>query len=297
MKIIFFTSNQRGILSIKEIEKKYSIIKIITTSEYKKFIDKKLYIKCPKNINHTSFIKKINSYKPDVIISAGFNKIFSKNFIKLTNCLWLNLHAGELPNMRGSSPMNWALIKGHKYVKINVTKLNERIDSGDLIETKKIIIDKNTTIKNLHDSANKLFPGMLLSVLNKYSKNKLKFKKQSLTHSYYPKRFMTDGFILFDHNNAQDVHNKIRALADPYPNAFTYFNKTKIQLKKSILLKNTYHGEPGRIYMIKEKKILVCASDVCLWLITDHKFNQKDRYKKLATINEIALNIYDNKKK
>ena len=52
--------------------------------------------------------------------------------------------------------MIWALIKGHKYVKINVTKLNEIIDSGDLIKTKKIIIDKNYHKKFTY-SANKLF--------------------------------------------------------------------------------------------------------------------------------------------
>jgi len=295
LKIIIFTNSQRGILCIDHIKNKFNINKVITSNEFKKFINPKIFLKYPKDINSSTFIKKIKNLNPDVIVSAGFSKIFSNNFIKSLNCLCLNLHAGSLPEMRGSSPLNWSLIKGLNHTKINVIKITKEVDGGEILSTKKIKININSSIEDLHVEANKYFPKLLENVLDRFKKEKkIKGIKQSGNYSYYPRRFKEDGFILFDQNTAKQIHNKIRALSDPYPNAFSFFNKKKINFKKSTLLKNKFFGEPGKIYQIDGDRILICALDLSLWIYTDHKFKKSDRYKKLTTINEIALKLYEN---
>ncbi len=295
MKIIFFTNSQRGILCINHIKNIFNIDKVISTNKFKKYIDPKIYLNCPKNINSENFIKKIKNLNPDVIISAGFSEIFSKHFINSVSSSWLNLHAGSLPEMRGSSPLNWSLIKGLNHTKINIIKVSKEVDAGDILSTKKIKININSTIEDLHIEANKFFPKMLENVLKKINSKKINGIKQSSSYSYYPRRFKEDGFVIFDQNTANQVHNKIRALSDPYPNAFTFFGKKKIHLKKSNLLKNNYYGEPGRIYQIDGSRILVCALDHSLWIYTDYRFKKTDRYKRLATINQLALRFYENK--
>ena len=59
--------------------------------------------------------------------------------------------------MRGSSPLNWALIKGQKSTSINIIKVNKKVDGGDIIKTKKLKINDDTTIAELEDEANKHF--------------------------------------------------------------------------------------------------------------------------------------------
>lgn len=295
MKIIFFTNSQRGILCINHIKNIFNIDKVVSTDKFKKYINPKIYLNCPDNINSENFIKKIKNLNPDVIISAGFSEIFSNHFISSVNSLWLNLHAGSLPEMRGSSPLNWSLIKGLTSTKINIIKVSKEVDAGDILSTKKIKINIDSTIEDLHFEANKSFPKMLENVLKKINSKKIKGIKQSSNYSYYPRRFKEDGFILFDQNTVKQIHNKIRALSDPYPNAFTFFDKKKIYLKKSNLLINKFYGEPGRIYQIDGRRILVCALDYSLWIYTDHKFKKTDRYKKLATFNQLALRFYENK--
>ena len=88
------------------------------------------------------------------------------------------------------------------------------------------------------------FPKMINLVLNKLKKNKIKMKKQKSTYSFIPKGLKDDGFILFDQNTAQQIHNKIRALSDPYPNAFSFLTQEKINFIKSIIPKNNFYGEP-----------------------------------------------------
>ena len=294
MILLIFTNSKRGLVCIDHIKKIHKITKIISYDNFKSYIDKKYYLRCPKNINSNKFINLIKRFKPSIILSAGFDQIFSDNFINSFDCTFLNLHAGDLPNMRGSSPLNWALIKDHKIININIIKLNKTIDGGDIIQTKKININENTTIKELHEEVNFHFPKMINLVLNKLKKNKIKMKKQKSTYSYYPKRFKDDGFILFDQNTAQQIHNKIRALSDPYPNAFSFFNTRKINFIKSIIPKNNFYGEPGRIYQVKKNKILVSATDKALWIYTNFNFKKTDRYKNLSSIRDFILQSNEN---
>ena len=54
-----------------------------------------------------------------------------------------------------------------------------------------------------------------------------KSKKQVGPSEYFPKRTPDDGFI--DWNmSALDIHNLIRSLVDPYPNARTYRKKNNL---------------------------------------------------------------------
>ena len=124
------------------------------------------------------------------------------------------------------------------------------------------------------------------------------------TSSYYPLRFPEDGLIFFDQLTAEEIHNRVRALTSPYPGVLTYYNNKKITVLKTVLTKRPFFGEAGRIYRIsREKGILVCAKDRCLWLteVVDSEtggdfIDVFTRYEKLATIKEVADNYYANSK-
>ena len=117
--------------------------------------------------------------------------------------------------------------------------------------------------------------------------------------SYYPLRVPDDGFILWDVLNAEEIHNRIRALTAPYPCAFSFFQNKKIDFISSKLNKKSFFGEPGRIYNIKKDRFLVAAKQGSLW-ITKAFYNESklkflpvtNRYKSFSTISEIGLNFY-----
>ena len=100
--------------------------------------------------------------------------------------------------------------------------------------------------------------------------------------------------ILWDIFTAAEIHNRIRALTDPYPGAFTFFEGRRVKLVRSALNHSAYFGEPGRVYQIAGKNLLVCASDECLWIqeaVFDdgqplHKSIQ--RYEHLATVRRLV---------
>ena len=163
-------------------------------------------------------------------------------------------------------------------------------------------IHEETSIVDLHKIANMEFPSMLINVLEGIEKETLIISKQiEKNASYYPLRVPDDGFILWDVLNAEEIHNRIRALTTPYPCAFSFFQNKKIDFISSKLNKKSFFGEPGRIYNIKKDRFLVAAKQGSLW-ITKAFYNESklkflpvtNRYKSFSTVRDIGLNIYKN---
>lgn len=307
MKIIFWGKGERGYVCLHElIKKKYSINLIVGDKEEKNkncsvlSLANEYGIKTitPENPNNKMVESYLKSYNADLFILAGYGKILKSNILALPSIMTINLHAGQLPQMRGSSPLNWALIKGHHCFTISIIKVDEGIDTGDIIFESVFPISPTDTIADLHHLVNRNFPVMLLKVLEQISTNTITFRKQLIKDaSYYPRRFSDDGFILFDMLTAKQIHNRIRALTEPYPCAFTYYKNRKVILISSEYSDIPFYGEAGTIYKKKDGKLLVCAKDKCLWLKAakfedDNQplFNSIKLYDKLATVTEFILN-------
>ena len=281
-KIIIATSSLRGISCIEYLKNKYDVMAIITNKTfYKKNLAKfDKNISLIGSINDNKILKKIELLKTDFLILAGYNEILDKIFFKQKNMIILNLHAGDITKYRGSSPLNWALMKNEKKIHLNVLKLDKKIDNGPIILKKIIKIKENYNIQDLHKIADKEFPILLDKAIKNY--NKLKNKNTNLNKklSYYPLRNSDDSYIFLDRLSALEVHNKIRALANLYGGGMIFYENFEISVNKSRMTKYDYYGVPGKIYQIKNNELLVCAKDKCLW-IADFKIINKRNYKKI----------------
>lgn len=282
MKIAFFGNGIRATIILKHLLNKNYNVGIVITNENENYKNENsiktitLEYNVPtvfiENPNSQSLYSKLKREDFDLFILGGYSKILKQDIISLPKFFTINLHAGKLPNFRGSSPLNWALIKGEKEFSISIIKVNKGIDKGDILKEKCFKIKINDNINDLHYKANKNFPKLLEELIFEIEKGSFTLRKQSNQLSaYYPLRFPNDGFILFDQESCEQVHNKIRALTKPYPCAFSYYNSKKIYFLKSELLSEPFFGEPGKIYRLNNKGILVCCKNRSI-LITEYEF-------------------------
>ena len=149
MRIILFFNNIRGlkVLECFKKEKINVIYLILSKKNLNKIIIAK--IKCCKipfiivdNINSKKFINFIKKLEPDINIISGFSYIFKKELINTAKYGSINLHAGPLPSYRGGSPLNWQIINNEKNIGVSIIKIDEGIDSGQVILQKNIILIK-----------------------------------------------------------------------------------------------------------------------------------------------------------
>jgi methionyl-tRNA formyltransferase len=303
MRIIFFGNGSRGLNCLETLLKNKFTVDLIVLhpNKEKEWLavarEHNLPIIAPEDPNEKSVLDFLKSKKADVFVLAGYGKIFKNDIIRIPSKAAINLHGGKLPKYRGSSPMNWALIKGEKTFTLSIIKVDGGVDTGDVLIEKTFAITPNDTIVDLHKIADREFPKMLIEVLKKIKTGKAKGKKQTGKASYYPLRFPDDGLLFFDEFTAEEIHNRIRALTEPYPCALTIFNGKKVKLISSALSATPHYGDPGRVYRKTDKGLLVCAKDQCLWITKavmeesgESLFDHVNRYERLVTLRHLVLN-------
>ena len=310
MKIVFWGKGLRSYYCLEKlVELKCDIVLVVGQDNDKRdeysvlSLADKYNLKSinPANPNDVEIENLLKAFKADLFVLGGYGYIVKQNIIDIPKIMCINLHAGKLPQYRGSSPLNWALINEEPTFTLSIIKVDAGVDTGDIVIERTFGISINDTIQDLHNTANEQFSLMLLEVVKQIEDNSYVLAPQDNSQkSYYPLRFPDDGFILWDMFTTRQVHNYIRALTEPYPCAFTYFEGRRVNLLSSELYDNPYFGEPGRIYLKSKRGLLVCAKDRCLWIkdailldTGERLFDVVRRYDKLSTVRE-ALVINQN---
>ncbi|MCH8152646.1 MAG: methionyl-tRNA formyltransferase [Planctomycetes bacterium] len=302
MKIVLWAKGKRGVTSLRCLHGAgHDIVLVIGPSAEDErdcaepiAIAESLNIRSlvPDNPNDDRLARRLRSLEPDLFVLAGYGRILKQRIIDIPARMCINLHGGKLPKYRGSSPLNWALINGETSCTLSIVKVDAGIDTGDVLLERTFDIAVDDTIRDLHRIADEHFPAMLLEVVGEIHAGTLNSMPQSHSRScYYSLRFPDDGLILWDIYTAEQIHNRVRALTEPYPCAFTFADGRRIKLLASKLQRPDHFGEPGRVYRKADRGLLVCALDKCLW-ITEAVFDDTgepifesiNRYDVLATV-------------
>jgi len=113
-------------------------------------------LKIDKSINHPESLKKIHSFKPDLLISIAGNQIFKQPLIEMAPKGCLNLHTALLPKYRGLMPTFWVLKNNEKETGVSVFFVDKGIDSGPILVQKILSIEDNMTQAQLIKKSKKL---------------------------------------------------------------------------------------------------------------------------------------------
>src|SRR5690606_14063690 len=104
----------------------------------------------PTNLKAPEFIKDLVEINPNVQIIVAF-RMLPKIVWDLPEFGTFNLHASLLPNYRGAAPINWAIINGEQITGVSTFFIDEKIDTGEIILKKEVVIDPDENIGELHD--------------------------------------------------------------------------------------------------------------------------------------------------
>lgn len=161
--------------------------------------------------------KLINELNPDLILWYGWSWIVPKNI--LDNYYSVMLHPSPLPKYRGGSPIQNQIINGEKNSAVTLFKMNDKMDAGPIIKQKDFSLSGN-----LDDIFNRIInTGFELSLDLLKNFPNIQTIDQKGNPTYFTRRSPNESIITIEdikNNSANHLHNKIRALQDPYPNAY-----------------------------------------------------------------------------
>lgn len=227
-----------------------------------------------QSINSRAFLDLLNQYECDILVSMSFDQIFKNEIINSTKHGVINCHAGKLPFYRGRNVLNWVLINDENEFGITVHYVDEGIDTGDIIIQELFPICEKDDYKSLLEIAYSECAKLLHKslVLIKNDKNTRTPQKNIDELGFYCGRRI-DGDEQINWNaSSRDIHNLIRAVSKPGPEAFFNFNRKKYRVIKSRFYKEArpYKGIPGQVLFKKGEYIVVKTMDSFIDILVEN---------------------------
>lgn len=182
-----------------------------------------------RDFSHQALLECIEGFKPDLFITAGFDKIIKEEVLQKLN-FGVNIHFGLLPKYRGAFSIPNAIINDEKYIGVTLHELDQGIDTGRVITQTKISNDQKTSCKDLYLECVKVATKLAKKLIKRFiAGEKIISKAQNdKISSYFPLKMPSQGIIDWNQNNKQLI-NFIRACHfPPFPPATTYIDEIKI---------------------------------------------------------------------
>lgn len=186
----------------------------------------------------------------DLMIVNGWQRLIPGEVLRTLTRGALGVHGSTygLPEGRGRSPMNWSLIEDLNRFLLSVIKLDEGVDSGKIVDTRKFDITEFDTIRTLYYKLVVVTTDILDESLGTVLSGDATLTAQTGEPTYYPKRNPEDGGINW-RDPTQSIYNLVRAVTRPYPGAFTRYDGERIFVWEAIPFSDDmeFDAEPGTI--------------------------------------------------
>lgn len=202
-----------------------------------------------RNANDPASVELLNGLNLDILFVIGWSQILHLPALRSAKLGCFGAHASLLPANRGSAPINWALIKGQSQTGNTLMRLSEGVDAGDIVGQKPFPISPFDNVATLYDRVAETNCEMILELLEELAEGSpLRARPQSDDGSLLLPRRRPEHGLLDWAQPSRKVYDFIRALARPYPGAFSAANGTRTMIWRSALLPVTGPlAKPGTV--------------------------------------------------
>lgn len=174
-------------------------------------------------------VQIIKKLKTDLIIVVSCRLIFPKEILNLPKLGCINVHGSLLPRWKGPAPIQRALEYGDTITGISIIKMNEKIDSGEILTTEVCNIHSQDTTQTLSKKLAKIGATALLNILEKLKLNTHQTVPQNLTSTKYAYKLTKKEARIDWKKSAQQLERCIRAF-NPWPVCFFPIKNTIIKI-------------------------------------------------------------------
>jgi len=209
-----------------------------------------------------ALLPRLQALQPDYIFSFYYRYLIPVALLACARIAALNMHGSLLPKYRGRAPINWAILHGETETGATLHVMEAKPDAGDIVGQQPFTIGPNDTATAVFARVSAAAAQVIQIALPQLLTGQLKRLPNRLEQgSYFGGRKPADGKVDWS-QTAQSIHNLIRAVAPPYPGAFTTWQGQQMVLASSILLASPppqlQLGQPG-VQMVDNQVFGICG--------------------------------------
>jgi methionyl-tRNA formyltransferase len=185
-------------------------------------------VETPDDPNTAYWVEEGRRAAPDFLFSFYYRYLLKPPWLAVPSRGALNMHGSLLPKYRGRAPIHWAIIHGESVTGASLHYMLERPDAGALVDSQAVPILENDNALQVSQKVADAAQQVLHRSLPALVAGAAAALPLDLTRgSYYGRRRPEDGRIDWQ-RTAREVHNLVRAVAPPFPGAFTDVNGCRL---------------------------------------------------------------------
>ena len=259
--------------TLKElIDNQYDVVAVVTQPDKPKGRSKELVfspvkeeavknniqVLQPERARDEAFVEELRKYNADVFVVVAFGQLLPKSIIDMPRLGCINVHASLLPKYRGASPIQWAVIDGCEYSGVTTMKMDEGLDTGDILLVDKVKLDKKETGGSLFDRLSIVGAKLLIKTLEGLETGSIIPEKQNEAESSYVKMLKKSMGELDFTKSARQIECLIRG-RNPWPSAFTHLNGKMLKIWDADVDDSENDSAPGTITEVGKDFIRVAT--------------------------------------
>lgn len=255
-------------------------------------LEKEIPVYQPETLKNGAVLPLLSELNPDIIVVVAYGKILPEYVLRFPKYGCINVHGSLLPEYRGASPIQRAVIDGKKVTGVTTMFMDKGLDTGDMLLKREYEIDENANTGEVFDDLAKIGAELLLETLDGLEKGTITPVAQNENSATYAEKIFKDECAVSFDETALSVHNKIRGMY-PFPGAFCYHNGKMLKLCESRVCKDTNpDGKCGEVAGLSKEGILVKCREGAV-LLTKVKPEGKGVMNAIDLINGRKISIGD----
>ncbi len=217
----------------------------------------------PESVRTETFLEQMRTLAPDLMVVAAYGRILPGALLRLAPLGAINVHGSLLPKYRGAAPIQWAVINGDSETGITIMRMDEGLDTGDILLTATEPIGPEDTAGTLFTRLARLGGATLALAIALLKEGKLQAIAQDAKLATLAPMLTKEQGHLDWNLAAAALHNRIRGL-DPWPSAYAFLDGKRLRLFAPKVVFKQFAEPPGTILRADGEGLLVAAGQDAL---------------------------------
>jgi methionyl-tRNA formyltransferase len=213
--------------------------------------------------DNTDLQARLEAIRPDAIIVVAYGRLIPRWMLHLPRYGNLNLHGSLLPKYRGAAPVQWAVANGERVTGVTTMRLDEGMDTGDMLMRRELAIGPDDTAENIFPGLAELGAPLMLETLARLEAGTVTPQKQNNSLATYAPLLTREDGRIDPSRTAQSIYNRWRGF-QPWPGAWTTVRGKKLILSRLVSTSSTSDGEPGVFRVVGDRLFFPAGDGVVL---------------------------------
>jgi len=222
----------------------------------------------PRDPNTPEIVERVRALQSDFLFSFYYRSMLKPALLSIPRRGAFNMHGSLLPNYRGRVPVNWAVLRGETRTGATLHEMVEKPDAGRIVDQEAVAILPDDLAVDVFRKVSAAAARVLGRSLPKLIDGSAVLRAQDLSQGgYFGARRPEDGRIDWS-LPAKRVHDLVRAVAPPYPGAFTEVDGKRLRVLRTRLMAETGTAQPpALLYARTGRCFAVCAGGGVIELV------------------------------